>query len=103
MLVSKKENVEIRVGGRVSSLKPFSIPRVEGGNVIVDLDDDDYSPGIEELQFSVVGRLFLPRTAAVPTTMNLRAKLSVAWGLDSFKLVPMGGGLHHVILQTMDE
>lgn len=36
-----------------------SPPRNERGNIVVDLGEDDYNRGVEELLFSVVGRLFL--------------------------------------------
>lgn len=83
--------------GKVNNLKPFLIPRYKGGNLIVELDEDDYNKGIQDLQFSIVDCLFLPRTSTAPTTMSLRSKLAATWGMESFKLVSLGGGLHHVI------
>lgn len=70
---------------------------------MVDVDEDDYNQGIVELQYSVVGRLFLPRNSSAPTTMSLRSKLSAVWGMENFKLIPMGGGLHHVLLQSLED
>lgn len=45
----------------VFPLKPLLIPRVEGGNIVVELDLEEYLQGIEELQYSVVGRLILQK------------------------------------------
>lgn len=79
-LVNKNEEVENQTIEKVSNFKPFSILQVEGGNLILDLDEDDYNQGIEDLQFSVVGYLFLSRTFITLTTMLLREKLSLALG-----------------------
>lgn len=83
--------------------KPLPLPRVEGGNLVVDMDEEDFRLGVNELQHSIVGRLFLTKGSNPPTTMELRAKLQSSWCVESFKLVPMGGGLHHIILQSMED
>lgn len=71
-------------------MKPLSITRVEGGNLLVELDVDDYKKGVEELRFSVVGRNHLQKGSSAPTTMELRRMLASTWGFDTFKLLPMG-------------
>lgn len=51
---------------------------------------------------SVVGTNFLLKDNSPPTKVELKTKLSLIWGLENFRLVPMGGGHYHIILQTME-
>lgn len=74
------------------------MPRIEGGNLMVELDEAGYEKGINELRYNVVGRLFLQKSLASPTTMALKEKLTAVWGLNIFKFIPMGGGYRHVLL-----
>lgn len=50
----------------------LSLPRREGGYVIVHPDVDNYRQGIREIQFSVVGRLRLHRGQDHPMNMALK-------------------------------
>lgn len=38
---------------------PLSTPRYEGGNLAVDLDEEEYMNGVKNLKFTVVGWIFL--------------------------------------------
>lgn len=58
---------------------------------------------VDELRYSVVGRLFIKKGQALPTTMAIKEKLASIWGINIARLIPMGGGYHHVLLQTFDE
>lgn len=42
-------------------LKPLPNPRLVGGNIVVEVDKEDYQRGIEKLKYSVIGRLSLQR------------------------------------------
>lgn len=64
---------------------------------------EEYKKGVDELQFSVVGRNYLQKGKEAPTTMELKMNLASNWGLENFKLIPMGGGLLHVLLKIMEE
>lgn len=86
----------------VVPLKPIALPRVEGGNVVVKIDEENYQKGVNELQYSVVRRLSLQKGEMLPTTLELRAKLIVIWKFDKFQLIPMGKGIYHVLLHTMN-
>lgn len=71
-------------------MKPLMALRYVGGNLIGDLDEDEYVKGIENLKFSVVGWIYVKREASLPTTMNLKSKLGEVWGIQRFKLVQWG-------------
>lgn len=73
MLANSKSVVNKLEDEVIQNMKPLAIPQFEGDNLVVDLDEDDYNVGIEELQFSVVGHLFLSRGSSALTTMSLRA------------------------------
>lgn len=45
VILNKKES-NSQTEGRVSFLKPLSIPRYEGGSLIIELDEDDNNEGI---------------------------------------------------------
>lgn len=38
-------------------LKPLAIPKMVRGNIIVEIGDEEYCKGVEELKFSVDGKL----------------------------------------------
>lgn len=71
-------------------LKLLSIPRMVGSNILVDLDEDNYQRGVDELKSRVIRWLFLTRGTSTPTTMELRTKLGDTWWLQNFKIVLMG-------------
>lgn len=55
---------------RDGALRPLSIPRYEGGNLIMELDDDEYRQGIDELQHNVIRKLLLHRGKLTLTTID---------------------------------
>lgn len=81
----------------------FSTPRRECGNVIVELDVEDYQRGIEDLKINVVAKLTIQRGKAMPTTLELKDKLVHSLDLSTFKLIPYGGGLYHALLHTIED
>lgn len=72
-------------------LREPAITRFDGGNITVKLDEEDYRRGVDELQFCIIRMLFLPKESIIPTTMELKNKLLEIWGIQSVKVVPMGG------------
>lgn len=55
--------------------KPIAMSCIECGNVIVEVDGDNYRKGVAELKFSVVGRLFIQKGEIPPTILELKSKL----------------------------
>lgn len=58
-------------------LKEGAKPRMEGGNIVVEVVKEDYSKAMEELRFSVIGRLFLRRGEITPSTFELKERLQL--------------------------
>lgn len=79
------------------------MPHIEGSNLIVELDVEDYKHGVEEPRYSVVGRNHLQKGKPAPMTIEMEVKLALIWGLDMFKLIPIGRGFFHIVLKTMEE
>lgn len=44
---------------RIHPLKQFVVPRMKGGNIIVEVNEEDYQGSVIELKYSVAGRLSL--------------------------------------------
>lgn len=84
-------------------MKQIAVPRREGGNVVVKLDVEDYKKGVEELKFSIVGRLSLQRGQDPPTNKFLRQKLEEFLGCKQFKLIPLKGGIYHVLFNSLQD
>lgn len=80
----------------------LAIPRFEGGNLVIDLDEDDYQKHMKKLKYSVLGMLFLMKGKENPTTMELKENLSGILGVADFKIVHMGGGYFHIVLTSMN-
>lgn len=55
-------------------LKPISAPKVVGKNVVVELHIEEYKKGVEQLMFSFIGKLFVPRRDPIPTTIEIKAR-----------------------------
>lgn len=64
----KKEEVCNRI------MKPLAVPRYEGGNLVIDLDEEDYNRGVDELKYSVVGSYIFQKT--VSSLLQWRSKIS---------------------------
>lgn len=47
----------------VLPLKPIPNPKMEGGNIVVEANGANYRKGVEELKFTVIGRISLRRRA----------------------------------------
>lgn len=45
-------------------------PRIEGGNIIMEVNNYDYRKVVDELWFSVIGRLILHKGEISPTTLD---------------------------------
>lgn len=50
---------ELENGSGIRTMRTPVAPRYEGGNLIIDLDIEDFMKGNEELKYSIMGRLFL--------------------------------------------
>lgn len=81
---SEKDN-----GQDTIPLKLVCLPRLEGGNVIVEIGEDEYYKGVNDLQFSMVGRLILKKGETPPTTIELQTKLLLFQKIESFKVIPL--------------
>lgn len=40
---------------------------------------------------------------AIPTTMEVKTKLSDAWNISNFKVIPSGKGLFHILLHNVSD
>lgn len=71
--------VDVLTGNKVESIPLNSVPmlRIEGDNITVQIDEGGYRKGIEDNQFSVVGRLGLHKGDLPPYTFCLKQKLAL--------------------------
>lgn len=68
---------------------------------MVEVDEKDYQRGVEELNFSVMGRLPLHRGDLIPTTIELKNKLVHCLKIVDIKGIPLGNGLFHILLHSL--
>lgn len=68
-------------------MRPLAILRYDGGNQFVDLDEEVYKKEVEELKYSLVGRIFLSKGSTPPTTIKLKNKLG---GFGTLRLYRWG-------------
>lgn len=99
---SKTNNSSDRVNEAVP-LSPSMMPRMEGGNVVVQVDESEYQEAVKNLQFSVIGRYTLQNKDVAVTTMEIHIKLASFWQISDFKLIALGRGCYHVILRSMSD
>lgn len=60
----------------------MAAPDTEGGNLIIEIDEDEYRKGVEATKHSVIGRLIV-RSGDGNWNMELRRKLGKIWGLEN--------------------
>lgn len=73
------------------------------GSIIIEVDDEEYHRVVEELKFSVVGKLNLKRGDPIPTTMEISRKLCEFWKIPNLKVIPLGEGTFHVLLCNLKD
>lgn len=56
--------------------------------MVVEVYDDDYHRGVEELKFIIIGKLALQRGDPMPTTIEVRRKLADFGRLKNLKSFP---------------
>lgn len=83
-------------------LNEISEPKIEGGNVTVEIDEVEYQKGVVENQFSVIGRVFV-RRVLLPTIKELKKKLELAWKAPKFRIIPLGKGFYHIFIESMED
>lgn len=42
-------------------IKPLTLPRFDGRNIIVEVDNEEYEKGVQQCQFDVIGRIILQK------------------------------------------
>lgn len=97
----EKQNQSVEVDS--IPLKPISNPKVVGGNVVVEVDAEEYKRGVENLKFSVIGRLSVHRDDSLPTTMEVKEKLVEGLKIEDMKVIAMGKGVFHIILSCLND
>lgn len=50
-----------------------------------------------------IGRLINHRGKSIPTNLILKNKLEMTWGLTNFKVIPIKGGLYHILLNSLED
>lgn len=98
VLIGEIDSSEVEKG-----LKLIAALRREGGNIVAELDVENYSRDVQELQYSVVGKLTMMQGEMAPTNMNIKKKLQAAWGLKDFKVIPLRGGVYHILLDSLQD
>lgn len=81
---------------------PLSVsrpPRVEGGNVIVEVDQKDYEQECRECQYDVIGRVVLQKGDKPYSTNELKTKLAQQWKIQNFEITHLSKGFYHVFSQ----
>lgn len=76
-------------------------PRMERENIIVKVDEGDYKKAVDELRFSVIGRLFLHKGEIAPSTLELKERLQALWSIENLKVILLGRCVYHVLLHNM--
>lgn len=96
-----------QVLGNQSTAIPMKVsepPKYVGGNIQIEIDEEEYRLGLMEHEHSLIGRLVLLKGDKPLKTVELKEKLSKIWGLDvnSWQLVALGKGYYNMHMKTMD-
>lgn len=74
-LMGVKEKKHKEEEGSNRTIRPLAIPRYEGGNLVIDLDEGDYKRGVKELQYNVMGKPYFPKNCEHPTTVDIKKQV----------------------------
>lgn len=58
---------------------------------------------MEDLKLYVIGKLALQRGGRIPTSMEMRRKLSDFWKNNDLKFISLGKGTFHILLCTLKD
>lgn len=83
-------------------LKTFVVLKIEGGNIVVEVDEEEYQKEVEEFKYSIVGKISLRKKDVPPTTLDLKNKMVELWKIEKFKLISMGKEIYHVLSHDMN-
>lgn len=81
-VLTRKKKYSRRETSEGPATLPQKPPRIEGGNVVVDLDVGEYQKAVDDLRFSVVGFLTWPKGMDSPTNQTLKKKLLDIWEIE---------------------
>lgn len=73
--VEKKDNYKSSEG-EFFPLKPIAALKNYRGNIVVEIDEEEYYKGIVELKYNITGKLTISRGIEGPSTMEIKRKLS---------------------------
>lgn len=68
---------------------------------MIELDVDEYKKGIEDLKFSIVGKLPLQFEHEIPTNKAIKEKLESTRGIQDFKLIMLSVGVYHIMFSSL--
>lgn len=84
------------------SLKESEPPRLVGGNIAINIDEDEYSKGLLEFVHNLIGRIVFAKGDTPLKNDDLKQKLSGIWKIreDSWRLTPLGRGFFNIHLPS---
>lgn len=83
--------------------KLFTTPRIEEGNIVVEVDKEEYQKAVKELKYSDVGKINLRKGDVPLTNLDSNNKLVVLWKIKMFKLILMGKRIYHILLHNIND
>lgn len=90
-------------GGAVLIIQTLPL-QMEGGIIIITIDKEEYTNGLLDNQFNVIGRLSWRKGDPFLSTMELRNKLESVWDIQNLKVLPVGKVfIFQVFLRSMED
>lgn len=83
-------------------LKPIAASNI-GGNIMVEIDKEEYHKGIKSLKYSIIGKLMIPRDEERPMTIEIKRKLLEKWNISDIKVISLGNGLFYNVLRNLED
>lgn len=75
---------------------------VEGGNVIVEVDEEEVEKESLFYQFDVKWGIIYQKGDKPFTSMELKGKLAALWKIQNVELAHLGKGFYHVFLRRVE-
>lgn len=102
--VGKKSFLDAVNGDGSSTGVPMNLTpiRVEGGNVIVEVDEEEIEKESVNCAYDVIGRVTYQKGDKPFSHAELQTKLQTLWKLPRVEIAHMGKGFYHVFLRNSD-
>lgn len=100
----KKSFADVLCGEAATMGTPLNLApiRVEGGNVIIEVDEEEIEKEVMLCSYDIIGRVVYQKGDRPLSATELQSKLQTLWKIPKVDIAHIGKGYYHVFLRNAD-